>query len=237
MQENDNACRVIGRYFVAFSRLIAFMWADMSTRLAKPGDARLMSFVFGEATVRAITNSFFAMCEECGEFDEEETLVSRALKRQVEAVSGRRNAFAHGDWWVGEEGGLGMRPIQPIELVRVRPGCRTEARTSELLTVDTLDAEAEAIESVDVRDVAGMPIERRKVKVKGRPLQRAGLLEAAVRRDSAVTRPRRTRPGRSQLRLVQRSARTAPPPNRTRYQVVAAAAGSRSEAGGPAARR
>ena len=145
-QQNDEAYRAIGRYFVAFSRLIGFMRADMSTRLAKPGDARLMGLVFGRAAARAITDSFFAMCEECGEFDEAETLVSRSLKRQVEAVTSRRNAFAHGDWWVGEEGALGMRPIEPIELVRVRPGRRNGAGTSEVLTVDGLDAEAEAIE-------------------------------------------------------------------------------------------
>ena len=39
-----------------------------------------------------------------------------------------------------------MRPIEPIELVRVRPGRRNGAGTSEVLTVDGLDAEAEAIE-------------------------------------------------------------------------------------------
>jgi hypothetical protein len=115
----NEAHRAIGRYFVAFSRLVAHMRGLMSMRLVLKSDDKveLAELAFANATAQPIADSFFAMCRYDGELSEIEKGVCELLCRAVNDEIAWRNKFAHGDWWISTRYG---DPAQP-ELIRMKP--------------------------------------------------------------------------------------------------------------------
>ncbi len=135
----DDAYRAVGRYVVSFSQLIPYMRLTMADRLMQPGDGiGLSELAFGESTAGQICNSFFAMCREVGNFDDDETTVARLLQNRVNAEITRRNDITHGDWWVG-----GTVPVPT--LVRVKPARATAPRRLNHWTPADLDAASETV--------------------------------------------------------------------------------------------
>jgi hypothetical protein len=115
-READAAHRAIGRYFVAFSRLIAHMRGLMSQRLVIDSYDRveLAELAFATAMAQQVADSFFAMCRYDGELSEAEKGVCELLCRSVNEEIEWRNRFAHGDWWISG-------PYGDPELIRMTP--------------------------------------------------------------------------------------------------------------------
>jgi hypothetical protein len=114
----NEAHRAIGRYFVAFSRLVAHMRGLMSQRLViETGDkVELAELAFG-AMAQQVADSFFAMCRYDGNLSEAEKGVCELLCRAVNDEIEWRNKFAHGVWWISARYG---DPANP-ELIRTTP--------------------------------------------------------------------------------------------------------------------
>ncbi len=114
----DEAHRAIGRYFVAFSRLVAHMRGLMSQRLviASGDKIELAELAFG-VMAQQIADSFFAMCRYDGNLSEPERGICELLCRAVDDEIEWRNRFAHGDWWISQRYGDPTKP----ELIRVKP--------------------------------------------------------------------------------------------------------------------
>jgi hypothetical protein len=118
----SEAHRAIGRYFVAFSRLVAQMRGMMSQRLVIVGDDKveLAELAFANATAQPIADSFFAMCRYDGDLSDAEKGVCELLCRAVTDEIEWRNKFAHGDWWISPRFGDPAKP----ELIRMKPKAR-----------------------------------------------------------------------------------------------------------------
>ena len=111
----------------------------MEQRLSECDDPILAKLVLGEATADQIVNSFFAMCAQAADLDEEEAEVSTRLKKEVKDETKRRNDFAHGDWGLG----FGV-PGDPI-LWRTKPGRKAGAWEQREFPGDEIDKLSEAI--------------------------------------------------------------------------------------------
>jgi hypothetical protein len=106
-KERDDYYRAIGRYFVQFSLLIAFMRTLVIVKAVgsdKEG-VDLLRLALGSATAQQVSDAFFAVCRTTAEpeFDKPEQDIEKCLReKQINAEIRWRNAFAHGDWMVPE---------------------------------------------------------------------------------------------------------------------------------------
>ncbi len=116
--EINEAHRAIGRYFVAFSRLVAHMRGLMSQRLVVESNDKpeLAELAFG-VMAQQIADSFFAMCRYDGTLSPAEKGVCDLLCDRVNEQIEWRNKFAHGDWWISPRYGDPGKP----ELIRTKP--------------------------------------------------------------------------------------------------------------------
>jgi len=98
--------RVIGGYITIFSQLISGMRQSMYRFLGEPDAAtyprnRLIGVLFNNMTARPITDSFFAMCLEIAEFNQQDLAIKRTLQSWTQRHISVRNDISHADWEIG----------------------------------------------------------------------------------------------------------------------------------------
>ena len=129
------------------------------------GDAQkadTAEMLLGEATPNVISNVFFGMCRQAGDFDAAERKVASTLRSEVSSIIERRNDIAHGDWWVGmmtnvdDDGMLRRGPLRTLDprLIRIRPARSEGPRKTLDLAVQDLDSMTDDIQRV-IAYVAG----------------------------------------------------------------------------------
>lgn len=131
-RERDEAYRALGRYLVEFSRLVFRMRDAMEQRLQRPDDPpALIQFAFNDVSAAGIGHSFFAMCREVGDLDDEEEKIRELLFAEVvQKAIPERNRIAHGDWWVGLHDAESGAPLAPAYT-------KTAAKKGEAFPLDT----------------------------------------------------------------------------------------------------
>lgn len=120
-KRRDDAYRAIGRYMVAFSRLISVMRVLVAEYVVGPeGDPSVAEDLMGDVGAKNIADAYFGLIRRRGGLDVVEAQMEVLLRKRVVTEGGSivqtRNDIAHGDWWVGifgvnsdEGGGLLVR--------------------------------------------------------------------------------------------------------------------------------
>lgn len=142
--EKDDAYRAVGRWFVEFSRLLFHMRLCMEDRLGQSDDPMLAKLALGEMTADPLANAFFGMCLHAVDLDDQEEKVAVRLRKEVRDEIGRRNDFAHGDWWIGfgvKEDGAGGDPA----LMRTKPSRKKDPWVTREVPITEIDERAEAL--------------------------------------------------------------------------------------------
>jgi len=148
-QERDNAFRALGRYIAEFSALVRVMRQHTASFVVGHDEKNRhrAEMLLGEAMPTNISNAFFGMCREAGDFDADEAKVASALRKAVAGIIEERNDFAHGDWWIGMKGHkaegrvtrTGLDTLDPM-LLRIRPARSVGSRKLRDFSVMDLDA-------------------------------------------------------------------------------------------------
>jgi hypothetical protein len=139
--------RAIGHYVAAFSTLISDMREGIEYALGSErpeADPMVVKLALGEAFAGQITNSYFAICEQITDLDDEEKQVAIRLKKEVNDAIAMRNDFAHGDW------NLGSSRFDDPRLVRTKPGRKSGAWVERVHPVEEIDALAENLDFLDL---------------------------------------------------------------------------------------
>ena len=146
----DEGHLALGRYVAEFSRLILVIRDLMVQRLRKADDPpELAELPFGGVTAEPITNAFFAMCRLLMEHDKDEDEVATKLRVAISHQIARRNAVAHGDWYIGYWSVIGgATPEEAVwessapRLEQIKPTRRAGPRR---VVSEDLDQQSEAL--------------------------------------------------------------------------------------------
>ncbi len=106
-KERDAYYRAIGRYFVQFSDLIAYMRTLVMLKIVSrdEGAETLLRLTLGSMQAQQVADAFFAVCRTAAEpeLSKPELLIEKCLREaHVNAEIRWRNVLAHGDWFVPE---------------------------------------------------------------------------------------------------------------------------------------
>jgi hypothetical protein len=157
--QRDDFYRAIGRYFVQFSNLIAFMRTLVAIKIVGRDSAAetLIRLSFGSLQAQQVADAFFATCRTAANpaLNTNELAIEKTLRENhINSEIRRRNVLAHGDWFVPalveewSEGAIDDPPPDPkAALIRVRHH-KIDPLQPEDLTVEDIDRDAERIEAL-----------------------------------------------------------------------------------------
>jgi hypothetical protein len=127
----DDAYRAIGRYIVAFSRLIAEMRTLMADYIGTRGHGGsiIVEELLGDVGPKNIADAYFGMLRRYGDLNDAELKMESALRTRIvkgtekmASVIQTRADIAHGDWWIGlmRRGSSGELIELDASLVRIK---------------------------------------------------------------------------------------------------------------------
>jgi len=99
-EPHADAYRAIGRHVVEYSALVAAMRSAIEHQLTRD-DPMIPRLALAQASQKALSNAFFAICEREADFSASEKKIAARLKGEVTNTMAERNNFAHGDWEMG----------------------------------------------------------------------------------------------------------------------------------------
>ena len=159
--ERDEHYRAIGRYFVQFSMVVAFMRDQVAFKIVGDDAERqtLIRLAFGSLQAQQVADAFFSVCRTTAEpaMSKGELAIEKCFRENhVNAEIRWRNILAHGDWfvpewarvWTPEDADDGdAKSIAPTHLLRVQPHKPTPLEPKPLFTED-IDGYGERVEAL-----------------------------------------------------------------------------------------
>jgi hypothetical protein len=145
----DEAYRAIGRYTVAFSFLVEWMRRLIASRITEEAsrERRVLNLTLGSLMARQLADPFFAMCRDATNLNENEQVIAKQLRGEVEKEIERRNRIVHGDWRIPQ--GVKIGEAAPANvLVVVRASRRENPYIVEELTVPQIDDICDVVENL-----------------------------------------------------------------------------------------
>jgi len=143
-EQRRRAYEAIGRYTVEFSMLVGSM-RRMFGRYVTRDDRmrrRLVEMSLADQVgAGQVAETFFAMCRQAADLNENEQAIWRSLRKQVTYEITERNNIVHGDWLIGHWG-PGVDPIR----LRIKVASQDEPLKRSHLTIDELGELADRVE-------------------------------------------------------------------------------------------